>query len=42
MYDSKVEDLFCGSSSNYDSSLFFSNYLSGMEFKPVQDEFPLE
>ena len=37
--DSKVEDVFCGASSSSEPSLFFSNYLSGMGFKPVEDEF---
>ena len=38
--DSKVEDLFWGASSGSNPSQFFSSYLSGMEFKPVWDEFP--
>ena len=37
--DSKVEDVFCGASSSSEPSLFFSNYLSSMGFKPVEDEF---
>ena len=37
--DSKAEDLFCGASSGSEPSLFFGKYLSGMGFKPVQDEF---
>ena len=37
--DSKVEDLFCGTSSRSEPSLFFSNYLFSLGFKPVQDDF---
>ena len=37
--DSKVEDLFCGASSDSEPSLFFSNYLFSLGFKPVQDDF---
>ena len=37
--DSKVEDLFCGASSGYESSLFFSNYFFSLGFKPIQDDF---
>ena len=37
--DSKVEDLFCGSSSGSEPSLFFSNYFFSLWFKPVQDDF---
>ena len=37
--DSKVEDLFCGASSNSEPSLFFSNYFFSWGFKPIQDDF---
>ena len=37
--NSKVEHVFCGASSGSEPSLFFSSYLSGMAFKPIQDEF---
>ena len=37
--DSKVEDLFCGPPSSSEPSLFFSNYLFSMGFKPIQDDF---
>ena len=38
--DSKAEDLLRGASFGSEPSLFFSSYyLSGMGFKPVQDEF---
>ena len=37
--DSKVEDLFCGASSDSEPSLFFSNYFFSLGFKPIQDEF---
>ena len=37
--DSKVEDLFCGAPSGPDSSMFFGNYLFGLGFKPLQDDF---
>ena len=37
--DSKVDDLFCGASSGSESSLFFSNYLISLRFKPIQDDF---
>ena len=37
--DSKVEDQFCGASSGSEPSLLFSNYLAGMGFKPIQDDF---
>ena len=37
--DFKDEDLFCGAPSGSDSSLFFSNYLIGLRFKPIQDDF---
>ena len=36
--DSKTEDLFCGASSGSEPSLFFSNYLFGSGFKPIQDD----
>ena len=36
--DSEVEDLFCDALSGSESSLFFSNCLFGLEFKPVQDD----
>ena len=35
--DSKVEGLFCGTSSGSEPSLFFSNYFFSLGFKPVQD-----
>ena len=37
--DSKVEDLFCGASSGSEPSLFSSNYLFSLGFKPIQDDF---
>ena len=37
--DFKVEDLFCGAPSGSEPSLFFSNYLIGLGFKPIQDVF---
>ena len=37
--DSKVEDLCCGASSSSERSQFISNYLFGMGFKSVKDEF---
>ena len=37
--DSKVEDLFCGASSDSEPSLFFSNYLFSLGFKHIQDDF---
>ena len=37
--DSKVEDLLCGVPSGSEPSLFFNNYLFGLGFKPVQDDF---
>ena len=37
--DSKVEDLFYGASSSSEPSLFFSNYLFSLVFKPIQDDF---
>ena len=36
--DSKVEDLFCGASTDSEPSLFFSNNLFSLEFEPVQDD----
>ena len=37
--DSKVEDLFFGASSGCEPSLFFSNYIFSLGFKPIQDDF---
>ena len=37
--DSEVEDLFCGASSGSEPSLFFSNCLFRLGFKPIQDDF---
>ena len=37
--DFKVEDLFCGAPSGSEPSLFFRNYLIGLGFKPIQDDF---
>ena len=37
--DSKVDDLFCGAPSSSEPSLFFSNYLFSLGFRPVQDDF---
>ena len=37
--DSKVEDLFCGASYDSEPSLFFSNYLFSLGFKPILDVF---
>ena len=37
--DSKVEDLFCSAPSSSEPSLFFSNYLFSLGFKPTQDDF---
>ena len=37
--DSKVPDLFCGTSSGSEPSLFFSNYFFSLGFKPIQDDF---
>ena len=37
--DSKVDDLFCGASSSFEHSLFFSNYFLSLGFKPIQDDF---
>ena len=36
--DSEVEDLFCGASSGSEPSLFFSNYIYSLGFKPIQDK----
>ena len=33
--DSEVEDLFCGASYGSEPSLFFSNYLFSLGFKPI-------
>ena len=37
--DSKVKDLFNGAPSGTEPSMFFSNYLFGLGFPPVQDDF---
>ena len=37
--DTNVEDLFCGAPPCSEPSLFFSNYLFSLGFKPIQDEF---
>ena len=37
--DSETEDLFCGASFESESSPFFSNYIFGLGFKPIQDNF---
>ena len=37
--NSKVEDLFCGASSDSEQSLSFSNYFFSLGFKPIQDDF---
>ena len=37
--DSKVEDMFFGAPSSSELTLFFSNYLFSLEFKPIQVEF---
>ena len=37
--DSKVEDLFCGASSDSEPSLFFSNYFFSLGLKPIQGDF---
>ena len=34
-----VENLFEGALSSYEPRLFLGNYLFGLEFKPVQDDF---
>ena len=39
MQDFKVEDLFCGAPSGSEPSLFFSNCLIGLRFKPIQYDF---
>ena len=36
--DSRVEGLFSGAPSGSEPSLFFSSYLFGLGFKPVQDD----
>ena len=38
-YDSKVKDLFCGAPSGTEPSLFFSNHLFSLGFKPISNEF---
>ena len=37
--DSKVDDLFCGASSSFEPSLFFSNCFFSLGSKPFQDDF---
>ena len=37
--DSEVDNLFCGASSISEPSLFFSSYLFGLRFKPLQEDF---
>ena len=37
--NSKIDDLSCGDPFGSEPGLFFSNYVSGMGFKPVQDDF---
>ena len=37
--DSKVEDLFCGTSFDSEPSLFYSNSFFSLGFKPIQDDF---
>ena len=37
--DFKVEDLCYGAFSGSEPSLFFSNYLFSLGFKPIQDDF---
>ena len=37
--DSEVEGLFCGASSGSEPDLLFSNYLFGLRFKPIGDDF---
>ena len=37
--DSEVENLFRCASPSSEPSLFFSNYLLGLGFKPIQDNF---
>ena len=36
---SKVEDLYCGTSSGSEPSLFFSNNIFSLGFNPIQDDF---
>ena len=36
---SKIDDLSCGDPFDSEPGLFFSKYVSGMGFKPVQDDF---
>ena len=38
-YDSEVKDLFCGATPGSEPSLFFSNNLFSLGFKPIQDDF---
>ena len=38
-YDSEVKDLFCGAPSGSEPSLFFSNHLFSLGFKPISDDF---
>ena len=38
---SKTDDLSCGAPFGSEPGLFFSNYVSGMGFKPFQDDFQL-
>ena len=40
--DFKDEDLFCGTSSGSEHSLFFSNYLIGLGFKPIENDFQFD
>ena len=37
--DPEVKDLFCVRLSSSEPSLFFSNYLFSLGFKPIQDDF---
>ena len=37
--DFRVKDLFCGAPSSSEPSLFFSNFLFSLGFKPIQDDF---
>ena len=37
--NSKIDDLSCGAPFGSEPGLFFSNYVSCMGFKPVQDDF---
>ena len=37
--DSKVEDLFCGVSSSFEPSLFFTNYFFSLGLEHIQDDF---